>query len=95
MGLFDAGAYGAVMANTYNESALPRSGPRLVEYWKSHEEHHRNILKGTFHHFAVVISIYAFVWFVSGVESLAREAITVVWPRAGICPGWAWLFAFS
>lgn len=43
--------------------------------------------KGLFTILPLMLSIYVFFWFVTGVENFSREAITIVWPENWYIPG--------
>jgi uncharacterized membrane protein len=50
--------------------------------------------KGLFTLLPLMLSIYVFIWFLTGVESLARDAISIVWPESWYIPGMGVTFCF-
>jgi uncharacterized membrane protein len=51
--------------------------------------------KGLFTLLPLMLSIYVFIWFLTGVENFSRQAITIVWPDNWYIPGMGVIFCFA
>lgn len=50
--------------------------------------------KGLFTLLPLMLSIYVFIWFLTGVEAFAREGISLFWPQSWYIPGMGVVFCF-